>query len=523
MADRYYYKTKPYKHQVAALKKLISNGFGGALLMEPRTGKTKVCIDYASILNAAGKCDRVVVVCPVSVMDVWLQEIKTHCPAKYRITVWDKKARKTVPLPKFGQGYLDFVIINYDAFSAPGRIQGRGEEGEVLRARNQGGRYDVMKAFKDWQPHLIILDESHRIKSPSAKAATSIVGMQWRKIPPTLQALHGSIGPQGIEGLVGLANYRVIATGTAVTKQKRIFDLYMQWKFLNPGSALVAGHTATTFKAQYGVFTSRNGYRQWLRNQNEMELHRLVHEDSYAVTRAECFDLPKAFPPQIVHVPLEESARVYDEMAEEMVAKIESGEVTEASIALVQSLRLCQITSGLARTSPTEAYPEGRLVRIGQEKLRYLQEFLTDYFDQDEKVVICARFRGDIVGIQDLCRKLGVEPQLLVGGMKRHERTDAIETFRKTQGKAAFVMNPQAGSLGIDLRTASTMIWFSLTTSYVDYTQSLDRIALSDVACRFIYLLGKGTYDELLYDNLQKDGDVAKAIMKRPEVLLRRD
>jgi len=497
---KYKFKTKPYKHQVAALRKLLANGFGGALLMEPRTGKTKVCIDYVSILHEAGKVSRVLVVCPVSVIDVWVHEFYVHCPEDYRITIWDKDGRKEIGLPSWNSDKLEVVLLNYDAFSTPGAVTGRDDEGNIIRSKRKGGRFDLMKALKSWQPQAIILDESHRIKSPSAKKATALV----------------RLGP--------VADYRVIATGTAVTKKKRVFDLYMQWKFMNPESELVNGYTSKDFKERFGQWTTRRGFPEWIRERNPKTLHRLVHRDAFAVTREECYDLPKAFPPQIIHVQLEESAKAYDEMAEEMIAQIRSGEVTEASIKLVQSLRLAQITSGMAKTSPSLEYPDGRLVRIGSEKLRILDELFEDWFDQGEKIVVCARFRGDIVSIAKLAKKRKVQTEVLMGGRgknNRQERTAAIERFRVSEGPAVFIMNPQAGALGIDLRTASTMVWYSLTNSYVDYTQALDRIALSGKANRFYYLLATGTYDELQYANLQEDGDVVKSIMASPEMLRR--
>jgi hypothetical protein len=506
MGFTYKYKTKPYRHQVAALKKLLSTGFGGALLMEPRTGKTKVCVDYASIAHLAGKVNRVLVICPPgALMEVWVDEIRRHCPVRWRVTLWDREGRQEVPLPKFGTDVLDFVIVNYDAFATPGQILGKDEYGNIKRSRKKGGKYDLKRQLVAWQPQLMILDESHRIKSPSAARSRTIVSMahtsSW-EVP-----------------------YRVIATGTAVTKKKRVFDLYMQWKFLNPDNKLVKDQTSASFKSRFGVWTHRNGYPQWLRNRNERTLHRLVHEDAFAVARDECFDLPPAFPPQIIHVALEESGPVYDAMAEDMVARLKNGEITAASIKLVQSLRLRQITSGITRTEPSDGHPEGRLVRIGKEKLRVLEELLSDWFEQDEKIVICGVFRADIAAIRNLCRdKFRVPTEVIVGQRGRNvgrERFEALERFRRTSGAGAFVINPGAASEGIDLRTASTMVWYSLTNSYVQYNQMSDRIALSPRAVRYVYLLGKGTYDEIQYEALQEDGDVVKSIMSSPERLLR--
>lgn len=487
------------------MKKLLANGFGGALLMEPRTGKTKTTIDYASILWTAGKASRVVIFCPVSVMGVWKDEIQTHCPADYTITLWDKRARnRGVKFPPAGRPQLDFVIINYDALSVAARPQRdrktgairRDEYGRIKRSRRKGGRYAAKQAILDWAPHLLVLDESHRIKTPSARKTT---------------IMHS---------LAAEIDYRVILTGTPVTKKKRVLDIWSQWQVINPSR--FPGMTSRDFKERYSVFTERNGYPQWLKNQNQEELLERIHADAFVVTRAECFDLPPRLPPEIIRVELEgATARAYDQMAEVMVAQIHTGEITEASIPLVQGLRLQQITSGLARTEPTPAYPKGRVVRIGQEKLTVLKDRLEDFFEAEEKVVIAARFIADLQSIEELCKKFKVPTFVLKGGLKPQERDAAIKGFRVTEGAAAFVMQPTVGSLGIDLSTAGTFIWYSLISSYVDYTQAEDRIALNPHGTRFIYLLAEGTYDEVMYQTLQEDGDVAKAVMRKPESILR--
>ena len=154
---KYKWKKRPYAHQIAAVKKLLSSEFGGALLMEPRTGKTKVAIDYASILHTMGEVNRVIVFCPLGVIGVWVDEFEANCPVKYRILVWDKKKRKTghkkeQPLPPFGQDVLDVVLINYDALSTPGgwRIR-KHRDGTESRIRDRkGGRFSIMSKIEAW-------------------------------------------------------------------------------------------------------------------------------------------------------------------------------------------------------------------------------------------------------------------------------------------------------------------------------------------------------------------------------------
>ena len=541
MKDTYKFKTTPYKHQVKALKKLIKNGWGGALLMEPRTGKTKTFIDYASILHMRGHVNRVVVFAPTGVMGVWEDEIPKHCPVKHRITVWDKDARKEIPLPRFGQDILDFVIVNYEAASTAGSYRKDPKTGKVCywrqykkRARYKpqpdrylrdeftreiipdengdpqidvmamkirtrtGGRYEFKKKIMAWQPQLVALDESHRIKNPSAAKSKVI------------HDFHDA------------APYRVILTGTVVTKKKRIFDVYSQWLFLNRKrfvDQFGTPYTFSEFKEAFSVITKRNGYPQWLRNKNEDTLHTLMHKDAFSVLREDCFDMPP-LTEQRIPVHLTDSLEAYDQMAEDMVARIKTGEITQASIALTQGLRLRQLSSGIARTEPTKKYPKGRLVIIGREKLEVLESRLEDLMEAGEHVIIGASFRPDIQRIQKMCNKHRWKNFAVYGGVSRADRDSFKKQFEANEDGAIFIGNPAAASEGIDLRSAAILIWYSLPNSWVHFRQFMDRNALHP-GPRFVeYLIASGA-DQLTYDTLMEDGDVGKRMITSPERLLR--
>lgn len=502
---KYTWKTRPYKHQVKAVKFLLRNEYGGALLMEPRTGKTKTTIDWLSILALQGKVDRVIIVCPARIIGVWIEELHTHSPVRVNVTVWDAEARQGDPPPPSKYYDLNILIVNYEAFSTPGPKLASGK-----RSRTKGRFKNRARLIKwmDGKPTACVLDESHKIKSASSKAAIMLVSMR------------------------DLFSYRVILTGTPVTKAKRVFDIYMQWKFLNPKRF---SHLSTfdEFKNEYGRWIQPNGYPQWIGERNADDLKRLIHRDAFAVKRSECYDLPPAMPDRIINVKLKASARAYDDMARDMVHKIETGEITEATIKLTQALRLAQITSGLAGVQEivhvrdrktNEVIPKmvSRAVRIGTEKLDALEDILVEeVIEREEKVVVCARFKADLTAIEQLCQTLKLPVYVLRGGMKRTDTDESIRQFRKAQGAAVFVLQPAAGSMGIDLSTASHMVWYSLDTKWVDYSQACDRIALSQKGVQYTYLLAEGTVDHLLYQTLQEDGDVGKAILDRPQILLR--
>lgn len=492
---KYRWRTKPYKHQIKAVKRALRLG-SIAFLMEPRTGKTKTTVDWLSILALQRKIDKALIVCPNKVMDVWVEEFAMHSPAIVNVMVWDRRERKDLrqlPQPN-GRVDLQVVVVNYEAFAHSGPKLASGRRSKTR------GRYKIRQLIRKWAhtglPAAGVLDEMHKIKSPSGKASNMIVTMQ-------------SDFP-----------YRAGLTGTPVTKAKRVHDLWMQWEWINPDRLRAAGiHTASDLKEATGVWTKRNGFEQWLRGKNHglEAIQELIHRDSFAIKREECFDLPPR-ETRIVKVPLGKSAAIYDRLAEEMVADLMHRQEThtvEASIPLVLGLRLAQITSGFTKTD------EGRLFRVGTEKLDALRELFEDYAEKEEKVVVAARFKPDLNAISRLACSLDLPVFELRGGMKNADTTRNIRDFKRLDGCGVFVMQPQAGSLGIDLSTASNMVWYSLTRSWTDFTQSNDRIALSRNSTTFTYLLGEGTVDEEMYLALQQDGDIGKRILDRPERALR--
>lgn len=515
---KYKFKRRPYRHQVKALKKLLSNGWGGALMMDPRTGKTQIAIDFASIRHMQGEVNRVLILCPLGVMGVWEDEIEAVCPFPHTTLVWDRKARKREELPKIlGKDRLDFVILNHDSLSQPpaarknrdGSVM-KDQHGNVLRMRRRGGKYEMRKLIQNWAPQLIVVDESHRFKSPSAAKTRSMF------------AIVGGTKQNGRQ-LPVLAPYRINASGTMVTGEKKLFDIYAQWKILDP-LGWISKHTFASFKGQYGRFKKGNGYEQWIGN-DEVEVAKLqlkIHRDAFAITRDECYDLPKARDQKIPVELTGKTAQVYDEMVETMIAQITAGELTEAQIKLTLRLRLAQITSGMAKTSPTEERPEGRLVRIGRDKLNVLESRLLDLFEADEKVVIAARFRGDIASIMALLKKLKRPAWAVLGGVDREERDQYRKLFTASTKPCAFVMQPSASSMGIDLSTSAVMIWYSLIDSYVDYRQAKDRIALVPRGAVHEHIMARGTVDYEMYHALLKSDDFVRRIQTNPSRLRRK-
>jgi len=495
---RYSFKTKPYKHQRKALTRLLEQRWGGALFMEPRTGKTKTTIDWLSCLNQLGWIDRVIIVAPNRILGTWVNEFHAHCPRIFHITVWDAKARQEPPPPVNGTHQLHVILVNYQAFSTPGRKTKSGRESKA------SGRWKAKQRLLKWAMPIdkaaFVVDESHGIKSPSGRASNMIV----------------NIGKQ--------FPYRLILTGTPITKAKRAYDIWMQWQLINP-SRFSEFDTIAKFKAHYGRWVEieipdhKRGpgktrkFPKYLGPKNFEELQNRVRKDAVIVRREDCFDLPPR-EDLVRFVDLKASRKVYEQMAKEMIALLEDGEISEASIKLVQQLRLTQITSGFVVTDT------GETRRVGFEKAAVLEEELTDQFEKGQKVVVAARWKADLDLIEETAANIGFKVWSVRGGVKRADSDAAILAFKAEEDPAVMVVQPAAAGYGIDLSSAATMIWFSLTPSWVDFTQCCDRIALSRHSTTFIYIIARHTADELLMDTLANDGDIGKAILRNPNKLL---
>lgn len=466
-------KIRPYDHQRKALKKLLRNGYGGALLMEPRTGKTKTCIDWAGILRSIRDLDTVVVFAPAPVLPVWEQELKIHCGVPYDVLLWDAKARakKTVPTP--GDKLL-WVLVNYEALSAGGRVTKSGNESSKA---GRGWVKNTLRRLCEKYHVAIVLDESHRIKSCSSKAAMALF----------------TLGSK--------AEYRVIMSGTPVTKHNRPDDIYSQWKFLNP-QRFFDVPTKMDFMRRYShPISDGYGYAQFKGVRNEQELRERMMEDSYTITRDECYDLPERTHENIPVALLPKSREAYD--------SIKSSGVWDKATATHILSRLTELTK------ITGGHIGEDWAILGSEKLDVLRGIVENHRDDDSPLVVAARYRAEIARIQELCRTLEVPSMTIQGGS---ETAAELRCWRLQRGCRVMILQPQSGSLGIDLREADHLVWYSLVYQWTDYSQTCDRIALCDRPTTITHLLAQETVDWDIARILQEDGDVVETIMRGKNV-----
>jgi SNF2 family DNA or RNA helicase len=472
---KYSYKTTPYSHQKKALTKIHRLKGVCGLFMEMGTGKTKVAIDWAGISYYNFGLRRVLVMCPVSVMGVWRRQIVEHSPVKHRISVLRgpvaDRIHRVRLLSKYGlEDGIEWIVINY--------------EGVWRESKNSSITDELIK----WKPDLVIADESHRIKSSSARQSRAAAR------------------------IAASASMRLALTGTPITKSP--LDLFGQFRFLNPA---IFGSNWSRFKNFYGVWGGFGKFQ--LRGyKNLPDLITKVRANSYRIKKEQCLDLPEKVYLELPVTLSPEGARIYREMAKEMIAEIKGANANYEAIApivLVKLLRLSQITSGFVKDT------EGKVRIFDTEKLRTCLDLVYDMVSQDEKVVIFCRFRADIARLARKMQEKGIGHEILSGSVPSSRRDSIVERFQNDASVKVFIAQIHSGSLGIELTAASRVIFYSWDYRWESYVQAQDRIHRvgQTKKCTYYHLVVPRSIDTISLGILRDKGNIAHAVIHDPEIL----
>lgn len=457
---KYRFKTKPFRHQAKALKKMILKR-GGFLSMEMGTGKSKVAIDFCCAMHLKTGVTHVVICCPKSVIPVWRVEIRKHAPEKIR-----KKIR--------------WVIINYDKLPDIERFVG--DETFIYE-----GKKHVLKKFLAQEKSVLICDESHLLKTPSSRRAVAVYSMR--------QA----------------ANYVLMLTGTPVTKNP--LDLYQQFKILND---TILGTNFNHFKKQYVVYGGYGNY-QLLRYINLPRLKRSVKPWVFNAKKDDCLDLPSRTD-QIVPVKLTGKAQeLYEEMSAEGMVELE-GEEIDTEIVLTRILRLQQIGSGYLPRADGKG-----IRRFNSPKADQFKADLADFNSQDiKKFVVFCQFIPDLKTCSALAKEAGYNILLFHGDVSINDRERRLALFDETDEPTAFISQIDAGSMGISLTAASEAIFFSHTRKYATQAQTKDRLHRIGQHHPVTYRNYIAGVDQAIWIANRMKKDVADLLLTRPELLMQK-
>lgn len=478
MATRYSPRTKPFRHQAKASLRAVREG-NLAFLMEPGCGKTKAALDAVAMQALRGKVERVVVLGPIAAIDnVWEDEIETHYPWQCSVETFDTQwvANEHLPITRG----VCFYLLNYDKVSRRQRIKGKWE-------------HPYWAEIEEFDPDLIILDESHRCKSAGAVRSQKL----WRYVRARRDK-RGDGKP-----------YVYLLTGTP--QSKGYIDFFAQYRIMD---ADIFGTAKHYFEDRYCIYGRGREKFKVVRYRNKRELLKKINSHAFIITKDKALDLPPVLDPTFIHTPLPPRARkLYMEMAEDMVTWIEKGEepITAAN-AGAKRIRLQQIAGGFTT--------DGK--QIHDEKVKYLKDRLEDLCEAGENVLVYARFLPEVRAAHEAAQRAGYTAFAISGSTPARDRKDQIREFQRSTKPIALVFQVSTGSLAYNLTAASHVVFYSLPDSWVDYWQALSRVDRQGQrkAINHYYLVAPGTLDARMLRALREKRDMHAEIMGNPQGFL---
>ncbi len=445
--------------------------------MDMGTGKTCTTINILRHHYTREKrLMRTLILAPVVVVENWKREFKVHSkiPQDHVLTLTasgKKRAKDFEPISNTRKNAV--VISNFESLNMA----------------------DLYKLLVQWQPEIIVIDESQRIKNPKAKRTKLAIA------------------------LGDMAKHRYILSGTPILNDA--MDVFAQYRFLDGGETF--GKNFFEFRARY--FEDRNAgmpaqryFPNWQpRPGAYQEFNRLLYLKAMRVLKKDCLDLPHVVRKTIAVDLTPQQRKNYEEMKKDFVTYLDD-KACVANLALTKALRLLQIASGFFKDTEDENaihYKDSNRI----EALKELLEMITP----NEKVIVWACFRENYQAIADVLNdeKNMIDYRLLVGGMSEKERLKSIDDFQNDPKVRVMLANQSAGGVGVNLTAASCMIYFSRNFSLEADMQSEARnhrggSEVHDKITR-IDLVAPNTIDEIVLDALLRKENLAANILAYKE------
>ena len=454
------FPTTPFEHQLQSLA-FGMNHPRRAFFLDIGLGKTLTAL-YAAQLD---KAKRILVVCPNSVVDTWIEETVKHTDmvaVDLRGTA-DERWRKLQRLD------VEVHVINYEGLRVLWGMRVPKEEGGEKYIAN-------LAAIRNSPFDCVIIDEAHHCSDA--------------------QTLQSNI----IHGLCDQAETVSLLTGTPLANS--YLDLWSLMYCLDQGDRL-----GVNFWAYRSRWFRKYGFKWYPKHGAKDTILKHVNELSISYSRDECFDLPP-ITRQIRKVQMtDEQHRVQKRLLEGLAVKVQRGTVTVAN-ALVAGTKLAQVANGFLLDD------NGEIIHLagGNPKADDLKSLLNEV---SSKAIIFHRFDEDARQIEGVLKKRGTKFSRLRGEIPSTDRAMELTKFRLGSKYQFMVANAKCGGEGLNLQAANICIFYSSDYSAVSREQCEGRIYRigQELPCLFVDIVAEGSIDEPILDAVGKKRDLGEAVL----------
>lgn len=482
------FTAKKKKHQQESLDRIKATfktvGYH-FLISGMSTGKTLTALFLAAEMDDVEKV--LVVTTAAACEDAWASNIEEHVldGMTYIIPSGSsvKKSKKMKDYIANNTGKR-FVIINYET------------------------AWRLGDAIKKCGFDLVVLDESHKIKSYNSNVSLELAKACW-DVP-----------------------YKLCMTGTSW--KDRPSDCFGQVRFLSPEFpryGYVKSSILGSWKDYYERFTwyeTRDNIPIIKAHRNQDILAGILAPFTTIFETRDVTDLPEqTFINK--YIPMtKEMKDIYEELDDELTVEIGDDTLTAGNI-LTKALYLHQITSGFY------SIWEGSDVKLEDNKLSLINErerlvkpipgknpklnALLEVLDEagGQPVVVFVRFTSDAQLIYSTLTKKGFKPRLLTG------KVNELSKWKAGDGDV-LIVNMQTGSASVDLTRAHLAVLYSIGYSNTNYEQALMRICRSNSSkdkdgvyhpVTYIMLIVQGSVDVDIYNALKEKTTLDKYLTNK--------
>lgn len=452
-----------YKHQFDGVEFIEKRGGSGALYFSCGLGKTAMALEVYRRQKYLEPSLKLLVICPLTLIhNAWIEDIQKFTNFKYQ----DLHA----PFALCNILDVDIYLMNYEM------LLGKEKMANILR---------YLRPF----PITCVIDESQRMKS------------------------HNSLTTKILLKIRDYFKNRIVMSGTPAPNDETEF--WSQMKFISED---VFPSSFYGFRNQYfhlqrgkqmmeiprGSFITRDMAREMFSKGFKYSITPIKRNElmdrmkPYVIFRDinECIDLPEQID-IIRKVELTpEQAESYKSMKTELVAELK-GEIVSAPFALTKLSKLRQISSGFMLTE------EGKAVDFPHNaKLAELKELLEEI--GEKQVIIWCWFQHEA---EFISKMLGNKSRIVNGTITDNDKTNHINMFKANMIQY-LIANPLSMAHGVTLTNCHYSIYYSLSYSWEQLSQSMSRIhrISQKETCFYYYLLGEGTIDEVIYKTLKRKG-----------------
>lgn len=452
-------------------------------------GKTIQMVVALRLLRLAG-FDPFPVCCIVpnsTKRDPWAETFKEWDPDVHVITIGGSASKKTKAFKEAAeldaQGVPVAVVINWEAVRLHSRLAPYGSQ-RFIKCVEHGGEDPTIKVSRceshpkelnaiPW--HTVIADEAHKMKDPGSKQTRAVWAVQHS---PTVTRRWAATGTPIADTP---ADLWPIMHGLAPHEYPRrpdFIDRYTLAGFDVFGMLNIVGLNPLTKDELFSFFDPR--FRRMPKWLVLKQLPPKIRSKRYAEMSAK-------------------QLKAYNDLSDGMVTRLEDGSVVVSTNNLTLNTRLLQFSSAYATVDE-----EGKVkLTEPSSKLDVLDEILEEAGDRS--VVVCAESRQLIELAAARLEKRHVPHSKIVGGMSDAERHQSLSDFQSRVTKV-MLFTIKAGSVGLTMTAADTIVFLQRSWSMLENKQSEDRVhrigSEQHESIQVIDIIAPGTVEESQIDRL---------------------